>query len=78
MKTTDTHRMVSDSYTDMLRDARDKQSCCTSSPAARLAGYEEVEQHAEAVAELLDHIPPPTKLSFVSHSLGGLIANTPV
>jgi SAM-dependent methyltransferase len=48
MKTTDTHRMVSDSYTDMLRDARDKKSCCTSSPAARLAGYEEVEQHAEA------------------------------
>lgn len=32
-----------------------------------------IEQHAETVAELLDHIPMPTKLSFVSHSLGGLI-----
>jgi SAM-dependent methyltransferase len=32
----------------MLRDARQKQSCCTSSPAARLAGYEGVEQHPEA------------------------------
>ncbi len=48
MKTTDTHRMVSESYTDMLRGARDKQSCCTSSPAARLAGYDESEQHAAA------------------------------
>jgi SAM-dependent methyltransferase len=40
--------MVSESYTDMLKGAQEKQSCCTSSPAARLAGYEDVEQHSEA------------------------------
>lgn len=32
-----------------------------------------IEQHAATVAELLDHVPTPAKLSFVSHSLGGLI-----
>ncbi len=48
MKTTATHDMVKESYADMLRDAQDKNSCCTSSPAARLAGYENVEQHSEA------------------------------
>ena len=32
-----------------------------------------IQEHAATVAELLDHVPTPTKLSFVSHSLGGLI-----
>jgi len=32
-----------------------------------------IQEHAETVAELLDHMPTPTKLSFASHSLGGLI-----
>lgn len=48
MKTTATHDLVKDSYADMLKDAQDKQSCCASSPAARLAGYEDTEKHSEA------------------------------
>ncbi|MGB5695533.1 MAG: hypothetical protein WBM46_07780 [Polyangiales bacterium] len=32
-----------------------------------------IEEHAAAVADLLDHLPTPRKLSFASHSLGGLI-----
>jgi len=32
-----------------------------------------IEGHAAAVAELLDRTPTPRKLSFVSHSLGGLV-----
>ena len=48
MKTTATHDLVKDSYADMLKDAQEKQSCCTSSPAARLAGYENTEKHGEA------------------------------
>jgi len=32
-----------------------------------------IEDHAATLADLLDHIPTPNKLSFVSHSLGGLI-----
>lgn len=32
-----------------------------------------IEDHAATVADLLDHVPTPRKLSFVSHSLGGLI-----
>jgi len=32
-----------------------------------------VQEHAATVAELLDHLPTPRKLSFASHSLGGLI-----
>lgn len=32
-----------------------------------------IQDHAATVAELLDHVPTPNKLSFVSHSLGGLI-----
>lgn len=32
-----------------------------------------IQAHARTVATLLDHIPTPTKLSFVTHSLGGLI-----
>ncbi len=32
-----------------------------------------IQDHAATLAELLDHIPTPNKLSFVSHSLGGLI-----
>ena len=32
-----------------------------------------IQEHAATVAELLDHVPTPTKLSFASHSLGGLI-----
>ncbi|MGB3052045.1 MAG: alpha/beta fold hydrolase [Polyangiales bacterium] len=32
-----------------------------------------IQDHAATLAELLDHVPTPKKLSFVSHSLGGLI-----
>ena len=48
MKTTPTHDLVKDSYADMLKGAQESSACCTSSPAARLAGYEETEQHGEA------------------------------
>jgi arsenite methyltransferase len=49
MKTTPTHELVKDSYADMLKGAQESASCCTSSPAARLAGYEDAaEQHGEA------------------------------
>jgi arsenite methyltransferase len=45
MKTTSTHDMVKDSYTEMLKGAQASQS---TSPAARLAGYEEAELGGEA------------------------------
>jgi len=32
-----------------------------------------IQEHAQAVAALLDRVPTPTKLSFVTHSLGGLV-----
>lgn len=48
MKTTPTHDMVKDSYADMLKGAQENQSCCSSSPAAQLAGYEDAEQHGAA------------------------------
>ena len=48
MKTNSTHELVKDSYADMLKGAQESSTCCTSSPAARLAGYEEAEQHGEA------------------------------
>ncbi|MDH3655557.1 MAG: alpha/beta fold hydrolase [Myxococcales bacterium] len=32
-----------------------------------------IQEHAATLAELLDHIPTPNRLSFVSHSLGGLV-----
>ena len=32
-----------------------------------------IQEHAQTVADLLDHMPTPAKLSFASHSLGGLI-----
>lgn len=32
-----------------------------------------IEEHAATVADLLDHLPAPGKLSFVSHSLGNLV-----
>jgi len=48
MKSSSTHDMVRESYADMLRDAQEKQSCCATSPAARLAGYEDLGQHADA------------------------------
>jgi len=32
-----------------------------------------IEEHASVVADLLDHIPRPVRLSFVGHSLGALI-----
>jgi hypothetical protein len=32
-----------------------------------------IQEHTATVADLLDHVPVPTKLSFASHSLGGLI-----
>lgn len=44
------HEIVKDSYTDMLKGAQEKPSCCTTSPTARLAGYEEKEEHAEAAS----------------------------
>ena len=50
MKNPSTHDMVKESYTDMLKAAQENQSCCTSSPAARLAGYEDVERHGEAAS----------------------------
>jgi arsenite methyltransferase len=50
MKTTSTHDMVKESYKDMLNAAQENQSCCTSSPAARLAGYEDAERHGEAAS----------------------------
>jgi triacylglycerol lipase len=34
-----------------------------------------IEQHAAAVAKRLDEIPTPEKLSFVTHSLGGLVVS---
>jgi len=34
---------------------------------------ETIEAHARTLARLLDHLAPPAKLSFVTHSLGGLI-----
>ncbi len=30
-------------------------------------------EHAQTLSTMLDHVPTPTKLSFVTHSLGGLI-----
>jgi SAM-dependent methyltransferase len=58
MKTTSRHDMVKESYTDMLKGVRGDRSCCAnnsdsnlaSSPAAKLAGYEDVERHGEAAA----------------------------
>lgn len=38
-------------------------------PSTRMS----IQDHAATLAELLDHVPTPKKLSFVSHSLGGLI-----
>jgi hypothetical protein len=32
-----------------------------------------IEEHAATIADLLDHVPTPRRLSFASHSLGGLI-----
>ncbi len=48
MENSTTHKMVSDSYREMLKEAQAKSSCCASSPAAKLAGYEDVGQHGEA------------------------------
>ena len=50
MKTTSTHEMVKESYTEMLKAAQEKPSCCANSPAARLAGYEDADQHGEAAS----------------------------
>ena len=50
MKTTATHNMVKESYSDMLKGAREGQPCGTSSPAAKLAGYEDPERHGEAAS----------------------------
>ena len=41
MKTTATHDMVQESYTDMLKDAQENQPCCPQQPgrqAGRLRG----------------------------------------
>jgi arsenite methyltransferase len=48
MKNPSTHDTVKESYTDMLKAAQENQSGCTTSPAARLAGYEDAERHGEA------------------------------
>lgn len=32
-----------------------------------------IQEHAATIAALLDHVPTPKKLSFASHSLGGLV-----
>jgi SAM-dependent methyltransferase len=50
MKTTTTHDMVKESYKDMLKGAQDNQSCCSSSPAAKLAGYEDAQRHGDAAS----------------------------
>lgn len=51
MKSTPTHDMVRESYTTMLKTAQEKTACCgTTSPAARLAGYAENEQHSDAAS----------------------------
>jgi SAM-dependent methyltransferase len=51
MKTSSTHDLVKKSYSSMLKTAQEKTSCCgTTSPAARLAGYADNEQHAEAAS----------------------------
>ena len=47
MKTSATHEMVKDSYTEMLKGV---QESGTGSPAAKLAGYQEAEQHGEAAS----------------------------
>lgn len=51
MKSTPTHDIVKESYTSMLKAAQEKTPCCgTTSPAARLAGYAENEQHSDAAS----------------------------
>jgi len=50
MKTTSTHDMVRESYTEMLKGAQKNQSCCSNSPAARLAGYDDSERHGEVAS----------------------------
>ncbi len=47
---TETHKLVRDSYAEMLKGAQQQPSCCTTSPAARLAGYEDTERHGDAVS----------------------------
>lgn len=47
MRNNSTHDMVKESYTGMLKQARQNASCC-SSPAAKLAGYEDAERYGEA------------------------------
>lgn len=50
MKPETTHDTVRQSYTDMLKGAQGKQAGDVSSPAARLAGYEDTEKHTDAAA----------------------------
>jgi SAM-dependent methyltransferase len=45
-----THRLVRDSYTRMLKGAESRVPGTASSPAAALAGYENIEQHGDAAA----------------------------
>jgi SAM-dependent methyltransferase len=47
---TETHKLVRDSYAEMLKGAQQQPGCCTTSPAARLAGYEGTERHGEAAS----------------------------
>ena len=49
-ETTETHKMVRDSYAEMLKGAQQRPDCCATSPAARLAGYEDTERHGEAAS----------------------------
>ena len=49
-KATETHEMVRESYAEMLKGVQQRAACCTTSPAARLAGYEDTERHGEAAS----------------------------
>jgi SAM-dependent methyltransferase len=48
MEQSETHEQVRDSYREMLKGAQENSACCASSPAAKLAGYEDTERHGEA------------------------------
>jgi SAM-dependent methyltransferase len=50
MKPDPTHDSVRESYTEMLKGAQQGESVQAGSPAAKLAGYEDRDQHSEAAA----------------------------
>jgi SAM-dependent methyltransferase len=47
---TETHELVRDSYAEMLKGVEKRPDCCATSPAARLAGYEDTQRHGEAAS----------------------------